>query len=102
MYQWANPISWLCSRTKKKRELTVLILVGKRLELTRLCRRFWIKPWLQRRPMLSQHETLFPELERELKGKEIGPGIAVQMFSSLPLSLSLCDYTAVGLFTKHY
>ena len=52
---------------EENREVTAIVLAKKRLEQTRLRRRFFIKPWLKRRPMFGQLETLFPELERESK-----------------------------------
>ena len=35
-------------------------------------RRFWVKPWLQRRTMLGQYDTLFQELDRESAGDYFG------------------------------
>ena len=35
-------------------------------------RRYWVKPWLQRRSMLGQYETLFQELDRESEGDYMG------------------------------
>jgi hypothetical protein len=31
-------------------------------------RRWWVRPWIQRRPFLGQYETLFAELDRESHG----------------------------------
>ena len=35
-------------------------------------RRYWVKPWLERRSMLGQYDTLFQELDRESAGDYFG------------------------------
>ena len=35
-------------------------------------RRWWVRPWIERRRLLGQYETLFQELERESRGDYVG------------------------------
>ena len=35
-------------------------------------RRYWVKPWLTRRPLFGQYETLFQELDKESTGDYFG------------------------------
>ena len=53
-------------------EVVALVLLRNRLENQRARRRFWVKPWLQRKPRLGQYETLFQELDRESEGDYMG------------------------------
>ena len=48
---------------KDEEELEFAILI--RLWLNKSRRRFWVKPWLSRRTMHGQYDTLFQELDRE-------------------------------------
>ena len=81
-YIIASGQSYILSLLEGEEKVTAVLLSKKSLKQTRLCQYFWIKPWLHRRPMLGQYETLFPELiwvEKE----EICPGKAVQMILKL-------------------
>jgi hypothetical protein len=53
---------------EEDREAVALVMARNRLEQRKRHRRFWVKPWLQRRPTLGQYETLFQELDRESEG----------------------------------
>jgi hypothetical protein len=35
-------------------------------------RRWWVRPWIERRRLFGQYETLFRELERESRGDFVG------------------------------
>lgn len=35
-------------------------------------RRWWVRPWIERRRLFGQYETLFQELERESRGDYVG------------------------------
>jgi len=54
----------------RDREAVVLILAYQhiRQQRQRRRRRFWVRPWVERRRIFGQYETLFQELERESRG----------------------------------
>lgn len=49
-----------------------LVLMIYRRQMRRRRRRYWVKPWLSRRPILGQYDTLFQELDRESQGDYMG------------------------------
>ena len=44
------------------------VMVMREGQVERRRRRWWVKPWITRRPMLGQYDTLFAELDRESQG----------------------------------
>ena len=54
---------------KRDREAVVLIMAYQHIRQQRQRRRrFWVRPWVERRRIFGQYETLFQELERESRG----------------------------------
>jgi len=52
--------------------LLALIRERKRQQQERRHRRFWVRPWIARRRVFGQYETLFQELQRESRGDYVG------------------------------
>lgn len=50
----------------------VAALVNRLGQIGRRVRRWWVKPWIQRRRFFGQYQTLFTELEREFHGDFMG------------------------------
>lgn len=57
---------------EEDRDAVVAVYARNRIAQERRERRFWVKPWLQRRTMLGQYDTLFQELDRESAGDYFG------------------------------
>ena len=52
--------------------LARLIQARQQLRQGRRQRRWWVRPWIQRRRLFGQYDTLFQELERESQGDYVG------------------------------
>ncbi len=48
------------------------VVARDRLQERQRRRRYWVKPWLTRRPLLGQYETLFQELDQQSAGDYFG------------------------------
>ena len=53
---------------EEDQDAALAVLIRNRMEVNRRLRHFWVKPWLQRRCIFGQYETLFQELDRESEG----------------------------------
>ena len=53
---------------EERDEVIFLALVRERQRRRVQQRRWWVKPWLERRRLFGQYHTLFQELEREFDG----------------------------------
>ena len=69
-----NTFNWLClnsdsyiyARMQFNIASAVIAAEGERgIRRERQRRRWWVRPWLQRRPLYGQYETLMAELEHE-------------------------------------
>ena len=65
-----NPFVGLNWNQRDMDAFIALVYLGRVLKRRRRRRRrrYWVRPWLQRRPMLGQYDTLFQELDRECQG----------------------------------
>ena len=55
------------------RDAMLAVIARDRLqERQRRKRRYWVKPWLTRRPLFGQYETLFQELDQQSAGDYFG------------------------------
>ena len=53
------------------RDILVAVLARRRQQRTQR-RRYWVKPWLTRRRLFGQYETLFHELDQQSAGDYLG------------------------------
>ena len=53
-------------------DVIVIMVAHDLIQHQRRRRRFWVKPWLERRAMLGQYNTLLQELDRESEGDYMG------------------------------
>ena len=54
------------------RDAMLAVVARDRLQERQRRRRYWVKPWLTRRPLLGQYETLFQELDQQSAGDYFG------------------------------
>ena len=53
---------------EQEHDVALMALIRERQRQQRGRRRFWVRPWIERRRLFGQYSTLFQELERESRG----------------------------------
>jgi hypothetical protein len=56
----------------KDHDAMLAVVARGRLQERQRRRRYWVKPWLTRRPLFGQYETLFQELDQQSAGDYFG------------------------------
>lgn len=62
----------LLQEEAEDRDAVLAVAALERLQERQRRRRYWVKPWLTRRHLFGQYETLFQELDQEAAGDYLG------------------------------
>jgi hypothetical protein len=66
--RWLRLRQQLQQLQEEEAVLVALLLRERNREIQRQQRRWWVKPWIERRVLLGQYDTLMRELQRECQG----------------------------------